>query len=692
MSINTDSFPTGEGISGLPDAAELEKLANELFSLLPNEMPKANFSPDLADHPRLEKSLNLVHERLPSLFTRSDGFNAGNPQTSLPDPHFPVRSTPVSGSGVSPSGSRQAVNQLSLSQLQTANPDSVSAHTDYPGLQHQSPSVAGSGISPSAAHQGNAVNLSDPQSGFHDPHVGVPTTSASSGLGHVPHSVAGSGVSPSVIQHGPSYANAFPFSPDTAFEPDVHNLWSSINTFKNVPQLPANPGIEGAQYYFLQGAGFKGNDPFSIHQIQSSQLAGKSFSHIQNGSGTAPFDVNLVKRDFPILQEKVNGKPMIWLDNAATTQKPKSVIDRITYFYEHENSNIHRAAHELAARATDAYESAREKIRVFLNAGSVNEIIFVRGATEAINLVAKTWGDQNLNAGDEIIVSNLEHHANIVPWQQLAAKKGLKLRVIPVDDNGQILLDEYARLLNQKTKLVSFTQVSNALGTVTPAKQMVAMAHAAGAKVLVDGAQSVSHLRSDVQALDCDWFVFSGHKVFGPTGIGVLYGKEDLLNETQPWQGGGNMIVDVTFEHTKFHDAPNRFEAGTGNIADAVGLGAAIDYVNKIGIDVIHQYEHHLLEYATGLMKDIPGLRLIGTAPDKASVLSFVFAGYKTEEVGAALNNEGIAVRSGHHCAQPILRRFGVETTVRPSLAFYNTTSDVDLLVETLYRLRHAKK
>ncbi|MCF0056292.1 cysteine desulfurase [Dyadobacter sp. CY356] len=413
---------------------------------------------------------------------------------------------------------------------------------------------------------------------------------------------------------------------------------------------------------------------------------------MQNGAGNAPFDVNLIKKDFPILQERVNGRPLIWLDNAATTQKPKSVIDRITYFYEHENSNIHRAAHELAARATDAYEGARSKVQVFLNAGSVNEIIFVRGATEAINLVAKTWGEQNLNAGDEIIVSNLEHHANIVPWQQLAAKKGLKIRVIPVDDDGQILLDEYAKLLNPKTKLVSFTQVSNALGTVTPAKQIVDMAHQAGAKVLVDGAQSVSHLRSDVRALNCDWFVFSGHKVFGPTGIGVLYGKEDLLNETQPWQGGGNMIQDVTFEQTKFHDAPNRFEAGTGNIADAVGLGAAIDYVNKIGIDVIHQYEHYLLVYATKLMKDIPGLRLIGTAPDKASVLSFVFAGYKTEEVGAALNNEGIAVRSGHHCAQPILRRFGVETTVRPSLAFYNTCSDVDVLVETLYRLRGARR
>lgn len=400
-----------------------------------------------------------------------------------------------------------------------------------------------------------------------------------------------------------------------------------------------------------------------------------------------PFDVHLVRRDFPVLRERVNGRPLVWLDNAATTHKPQSVIDRIAHFYAHENSNIHRAAHELAARATDAYEAAREKVRGFVNARSVNEIVFVRGTTEAINLVAKSWGQANVRAGDEVIVSHLEHHANIVPWQQLCAATGAKLRVIPVDDDGQVLLDEYAKLLGPRTKLVSFTQVSNALGTVTPATQIVAMAHSAGAKVLVDGAQSVSHMRADVIDLDCDWFVFSGHKVFGPTGIGVLYGKEALLNETPPWQGGGNMIKDVTFEHTQYHDAPGRFEAGTGNIADAVGLGAAIDYVQKLGIDHIGAYEHQLLLYATRLLKDVPGLRLIGTAPDKAAVLSFTLKGYQTEEVGSALNQEGIAVRSGHHCAQPILRRFGLEATVRPSLAFYNTCAEIDTLVSVLHRL-----
>ena len=448
--------------------------------------------------------------------------------------------------------------------------------------------------------------------------------------------------------------------------------------------------------------GLRGGQSVNTQQyLNDSSLKGLSspsssdlFNHILKDPSTlqkdkpTSLDAHLVKKDFPILNERVNGRQLIWLDNAATTQKPKSVIDRISYFYEHENSNIHRAAHELAARATDAYEGAREKIRGFLNAKSVNEIIFVRGTTEAINLVAQSWGRQNLKEGDEIIISHLEHHANIVPWQLLAKEKGLKIKVIPVDDDGQILLDEYQKLLSSKTKLVSFTQVSNALGTITPAKRIIELAHHAGAKVLVDGAQSVSHLKADLQELNPDWFVFSGHKVFGPTGIGALYGKEDLLNETQPWQGGGNMIKDVTFDHTQFHDAPGRFEAGTGNIADAVGLGAAIDYVNSIGIDLIEQYEHQLLLYATRLLKDIPGLRLIGTAKEKASVLSFVIPGLKTEEIGAALNKEGIAVRSGHHCAQPILRRFGVEGTVRPSLAFYNTCQDVDALVSAIYRIK----
>lgn len=430
---------------------------------------------------------------------------------------------------------------------------------------------------------------------------------------------------------------------------------------------PASPpsAANSQAYYFLQ-AEPTGSLPASTHPA---------------------FDVHAVRRDFPILNERVKGRQLVWFDNAATTQKPQVVIDRISHFYQHENSNIHRAAHELAARATDAYEDARETVRRFINAPSVNNVIFVRGTTEAINLVAKTWGKKHLGAGDEIVVSHLEHHANIVPWQQLCQETGAVLKVIPVDDSGQILLEEYQKLLTAKTKLVSFTQVSNALGTVTPAQEMIAMAHRAGAKVLLDGAQSVSHMRTDVQTLDADFFVFSGHKIFGPTGIGALYGKADVLQDMPAWQGGGNMIQDVTFEKTVYHAAPVKFEAGTGNIADAVGLGAALKYVERLGIENIAAYEHALLEYATAAMCQIPHLRLIGTAKHKASVLSFALKGYQSEEVGAALNEEGIAVRSGHHCAQPILRRFGVETTVRPSLAFYNTYEEIDRMIAVLQRL-----
>jgi cysteine desulfurase/selenocysteine lyase len=439
-----------------------------------------------------------------------------------------------------------------------------------------------------------------------------------------------------------------------------------------IPDLPAVVAKPG-QLVQVQGI-----DPLFVPQASGRSVQRPSF-----------FDVHTIRQDFPILQERVNGKPLIWFDNAATTQKPQAVIDRLVHFYSHENSNVHRAAHELAARSTDAYEAARDKVRRFLNASSANEIIFVRGTTEGINLVAKSWGQQTLQAGDEIVLTHLEHHANIVPWQQLAAQTGAKLRVVPVDDHGQILLAEYQQLLNSRTKLVAFSHVSNALGTITPAKQIIDLAHRVGAKVLLDGAQSVSHIPIDVQQLGCDWFVFSGHKVFGPTGIGVLYGQEDLLNATVPWQSGGNMIVDVTFERTVYQAAPTRFEAGTGNIADAVGLGTALDYVQQIGLTTIANYEHELLEYATAGLTTIPGLRLIGTAADKASVLSFVLEGFDVEVIGQALNREGIAVRAGHHCAQPILRRLGLEATVRPSLAFYNTKAEVDALVAALERLQH---
>jgi cysteine desulfurase/selenocysteine lyase len=399
------------------------------------------------------------------------------------------------------------------------------------------------------------------------------------------------------------------------------------------------------------------------------------------------FDVETFRADFPILRETVNGKPLIWFDNAATTQKPQAVIDRLSYFYAHENSNIHRAAHELAARATDAYEDARDTVRRFIGAARSEEIVFVRGTTEAINLVAYAWGGKHLGPGDEIVITHLEHHANIVPWQLLSQRTGAILKVAPVDDAGNLLLSEFEDLLGPKTKLVAATHVSNALGTVTPAKKIVELGHRYGARVLIDGAQSIPHVPIDVQDLGADFFVFSGHKIFGPTGIGVVYGREDALAETPPWQGGGNMIADVTLERSLYQGPPNKFEAGTGNIADAVGLGEALRYVERIGVERIAAYEHALLEYATPRLAEIPGVRLVGTAREKASVLSFVLAGHEPLDVGKALNAEGIAVRAGHHCAQPILRRLGLEATVRPSFAFYNTHSEIDVFIDAVRRI-----
>ncbi len=396
------------------------------------------------------------------------------------------------------------------------------------------------------------------------------------------------------------------------------------------------------------------------------------------------YDIDAIRADFPILSEKIDGNALVWLDNAATTQKPKCVIERLTYFYEHENSNVHRGAHTLAARATDAYEEAREKVRRFLNASSSSEIIFLRGATEAINLIAQAYGKANIGEGDEVLISCLEHHANIVPWQMLCAEKGARLRVIPIDGSGQVDLDEYARMLGPKTKVVSLAHVSNALGTIVPVGEMAAAAHRFGAKVVVDGAQAISHIKADVQALDADFYVFSGHKVYGPTGIGVLYGKLDILNQMAPYHGGGNMIRDVTFEKTRYQAAPRRFEAGTGNIADAVALGTAIDYVSRTGMDAIREHEQSLLEYGQEELLKIPGIRLFGCAKEKTGILSFTVQGVSNEKIGRALNAQGIAVRAGHHCAQPVLRRLGTEGTVRASLAMYNTKEELDKMAWVL--------
>jgi cysteine desulfurase/selenocysteine lyase len=400
-----------------------------------------------------------------------------------------------------------------------------------------------------------------------------------------------------------------------------------------------------------------------------------------------PFDVEAVRRDFPILSEKNSGTPLIFLDNAATTQKPQAVIDATSSFYEHDNSNIHRAAYELSVRATEAFEEARDKVADFLGARTSKEIVFTRGTTEAINLVANTFGRRFIGEGDEIILSQLEHHANIVPWQMLAKQVGAIIKVIPINDRGELILEEYIRLLGPRTKLVSVAHVSNSLGTINPIEEIIQMAHVHGVHVLVDGAQSTPHIPINVQTLDADFLVFSGHKVFGPTGIGALYGKSHLLEVLPPWQGGGHMIRDVTFERTIFQDAPEKFEAGTPDIAGAVGLGAAIDYMHKIGIQNIAAYEHSLLEYATPRLSSVPGLRAIGTAATKASVLSFVIPGIPNETIASHLDKQGIAVRAGHHCAMPAIRHFGLESSVRPSLAFYNTTDEVDALVSALHDL-----
>ena len=439
--------------------------------------------------------------------------------------------------------------------------------------------------------------------------------------------------------------------------------------------IPAEPEA-APEYYFLRQPELSGKSPAAFTSYPKTSVP------------VPKFDVEGVRRDFPALHQTVNGKPLVWLDNAATTHKPQAVIDATSQFYGRDNSNIHRAAHTLAARSTELFEAGREKVRQFLGATDAKEIIFVRGTTEGINLVAQSYGRQNVGPGDEIIVSELEHHANIVPWQLLAKQVGATVRVIPINDRGELILEEYVKLLGPRTKLVSVAHVSNSLGTINPVEQIIALAHARGVPVLVDGAQSTPHLPVNVTGLDADFYVFSGHKIFGPTGIGAVYGKAALLESMPPWQGGGHMIRDVRFEKTVYQDAPEKFEAGTPDIAGVVGLGAAIDYLFKVGIPGIAAYEHALLEYATPALATIPGLRFIGTATNKASVLSFVIPGVPNEQIARHLDQHGIAVRAGHHCAQPAIRHFGLETSVRPSLAFYNTRAEVDALVSVLRTLK----
>jgi cysteine desulfurase/selenocysteine lyase len=628
------------------DTALLSRMASALFAALPGSPPD---SVPASPVPGVQAPLQLAPAGSP--LASPAGFGPGVPGTPIPQGQLPGSNLLPASPAQLPSLANRAPALLPHATAANGVPDSVVS-----ALPAYEPRLGGPALGVPEAVAANSAQPAPSPSPYYflGGGHGHPGAASSTGSNNRPDPLDG--------------LASLPFSAPPAV------------AAPNAPAAPATPSTEPKFYYIdsvVLPSGYK--TPAKAAPHQTVPLAGQS-AH-------PAFDVQAVRRDFPILQERVNGRQLVWFDNAATTHKPQSVIDRVSYFYEHENSNIHRAAHELAARATDAYEGARQRVKTFINAPDVNEVIFVRGTTEAINLVAKSWGGQHVGEGDEIIVSNLEHHANIVPWQQLASARGARLRVIPVDDTGQVRLDEYAKLLNDRTKIVAVTQVSNALGTVVPVKQIIEMAHRAGAKALVDGAQSVSHMRVDVQDLGADFFVFSGHKLFGPTGIGVVWGKRELLEDMPPWQGGGNMIADVTFEKTVFQPIPNKFEAGTGNIADAVGLGAAIDYLNRIGIENIARYEHDLLCYGMEHLGAIPGVRLIGTAADKASVMSFVLAGHSTEEVGHALNEEGIAVRTGHHCAQPILRRFGVETTVRPSLAFYNTFEEIDRLLAVVKRL-----
>jgi len=504
---------------------------------------------------------------------------------------------------------------------------------------------------------------------------GFPNAGSPSGPPPVhPTVVSGEPTGKSQIKDPPEGTHVPGSSDSHEFGEPSFRVWERRSTERtpSVFDTPTQPDA-ATDFYFIKGlTGSNVAPPFSLVHPTSAPSFGR-------------FDIDAVRRDFPALHQRVNGRPLIWLDNAATTHKPQSVLDATSSFYGRDNSNIHRAAHTLAARSTELFEAGREKVRQFLGAGDAKEIVFVRGTTEAINLVAQSYGKQNVGAGDEIIVSQLEHHANIVPWQLLAQQTGAVIRVIPINDKGELILEELPKLFTARTKLVSVTHVSNALGTINPVEQIIALSHAYGVPVLVDGAQSTPHIPINVQALDADFYVFSGHKIFGPTGIGALYGKAHLLDSMPPWQGGGHMIQDVTFERTVYNEAPEKFEAGTPDIAGVVGLGAAIDYLMGIGIPAIAAYEHSLLEYATEALHGVRGIRPIGTASNKASVLGFVIPGVENSRVAKYLDQLGIAVRAGHHCAMPAVRHFGVEGTIRPSLAFYNTIGEVDELVRALH-------
>ena len=697
--------------AGLPDPAMLTKLANAFFAAVPGQpavIPAGPSQAGVGASPGAATAgASLLEPQLPTGYLPSIPIAPVIGALPLPasDPGIapaisfaPDASAGTNAAatfaGAAPGQSLPLPSSPSLPGFGSASHSPLAgapAFGDLPstsyGIQPSPPEASNSGVPSSVADYSKLPAVAPPIIGLNQP---LDATTSQSGSGLSTGRTALPGADASSVPQPP------PANPPPQVLPQDNGTHTpssagTTNDFKAIP-LP----FEAELRALIGPLAGESSSAAGAPSVSDLYFLGYAPEAIASPPGSASpfesahpaFDVTAIRRDFPILNEKVNGKPLVWFDNAATTQKPRAVIERISYFYEHENSNIHRAAHELAARATDAYEGARSKVARFLGASGPEDIIFTRGATEAINLVASTFGQQHVGPGDEIVLTNLEHHANIVPWQMLCLAKGAKLRVAPVDDNGALLLDEFSKLLNNRTKIVAFTQVSNALGTITPAKTIVEMAKRVGARVLIDGAQSVSHMKVDVQDLGADFFVFSGHKLFAPTGIGVLYAKPSLMNHLPPYQSGGNMIRDVRFERTELHSSPQRFEAGTGNIADAVGLGAAIDYVERIGLDVIGKYEHGLLEYATRRLAEVPNLRIIGTAPEKASVISLVIKGLPSEEIGSRLNAYGIAVRSGHHCAQPILRRFGQETTVRPSFAFYNTCGEIDLLISALKEIQ----
>jgi cysteine desulfurase / selenocysteine lyase len=701
------------------------ELIAEIATRLYNEIPGAAMVPKTeSDLSHLPTEPPAVPAGVPSLpggggtHPAGAGFAQEVPHTgyvpdftpdriSLPDfpgftPSLPVASTAPEGaalpgiSGAAPSWgatpsqagttpesfSVPGAAGISSQGYSPTRPDSGQSGFGIPGLSALSPSFAGVPSGPGATPEAGTQHFTSLPTG--------PAGASSQGYNPTRPDSGQSGFGiPGLSALSPSFAG-IPSYPGTT--PEVAGQQSAPPR----PDKSATENQDGLAAFVQQiRSGNLRNDSGHCQTGHDDQFLQQLFARKRGDSaapapatGSRPLDIPAIRKDFPALNQKIHGKDLAWLDNGATTQKPQSVIDAISRFYENDNSNIHRGAHTLAARATDAYEQARQKVQGFIGASSSKDIVFVRGTTEGVNFVAQTYGRKFLQPGDEIIVSILEHHANIVPWQMIAKEKGAVIRVIPVNDRGELMQEAYQQLLGPRTKLVALTQASNSLGTINPVAEMTHAAKRYGARVIIDGAQSVSHMPVNMQEIGCDFFVFSGHKIFAPTGTGVVYIKEELHDILPPWHGGGNMIKNVTFEETTYNEAPAKFEAGTPNIADAVGLGAALDYVNRLGLVNTGRYEHELLEYATEQLSRINGLRLIGNARDKVSVISFVLSNRKTEEVGKLLDQEGIAVRAGHHCAQPSLRRFGVETTVRPSFAFYNTFDEIDRLADAVRRIQ----